>query len=102
MKRLATLAFLGLFSYAQAHESPKGWQYPSGCCSDNDCGKITKVVILPNGDMDITIHLVTNMGERDAQAVFPSTFKIEKSGDGDNHACIMGKTPLCLFIGAGI
>ena len=77
--------------------------YPLRCCSDNDCGKITKMIVLPNGDMDITIHVITSSREFDIQAIFPSDFLMEKSEDGDNHACIIeyNNTPKCLFVGAG-
>jgi len=65
--------------------------YPYMCCGGQDCGVITSITYLDNGDMFIAI-------DNGSTAVFPKGFHIQASKDSKNHACILGNgKPQCLF-----
>lgn len=108
MKRMIKTSFflagLLISTAAFSHD----W-YEWECCGGYDCGKITNMTTLPNGDLDITIHIhVASEGSKhgwldfDKRAIFPAGFEVRTSRDGDWHACIVGTdTPKCIYIGTG-
>lgn len=89
---------------SKAHEDSSRVTYPYSCCGNFDCGLITNLVNLPNGNRVITIKI-----EADGKtgylksAVFPQGFPtLPALDDQKEHACISytGK-PLCLFLQGG-
>lgn len=77
--------------------------YPVLCCGGMDCGPITALRMLPNGNKYITIHTIYGS---DLSAEFPAERQSQPPIDERDHACIrptpQGNLPLCLFLNGGV
>lgn len=78
---------------AWAHEAHTGWQYPTYCCGDGDCGHALSATRNADGSLTVTTKHGT--------ATFPANFKHEESPDGLIHACFTPSTLYCLFLASG-
>lgn len=89
---------------APAHEAPSGWQYPSSCCSDQDCYRIDESEVRPaQGGGYRLVRTGEVFREPGAPGVTPSDRTFRWSGDGEFHRCSPeGKpadaTSLCLLV----
>lgn len=78
-------AYLRLYPpHALSHEAPSGWQYPSDCCSGQDCRPVSCDSLV---EMRDGVHFLNS--------VFKSG-QVRVSGDSQCHVCI-GYTPAGLI-----
>lgn len=106
---IVILSILGA-KYAHSHEAhkvegEKPWSYPMECCSNNDCGVVTKSEYKPDpanpNGVNVWWVTVTSVSGIEMTAPVPHNFKNAKpSPDGQTHACIsqFSKMLLCLFV----
>jgi hypothetical protein len=93
----ANVALIAGIVYAESHEAPSGWSYPTWCCNKRDCAQIParavkagrfgyEVVLLP-GDHPMVpeglAFIVPYTATEGARA------QLRVSQDGDYHACIL-------------
>jgi hypothetical protein len=93
----AWTALMASIVYAEAHEAPSGWTYPTWCCNTRDCARIPArtvragrfgyEVVLEPGDHpmvpDGLAFLVPYTATEGSRA------QLRISQDGDYHACIL-------------
>lgn len=104
MERLAVVAGMGILvaaallfavtTKARGHEAITGWEYPTRCCHDNDCGVALSAIRNPDGSLTVTTKHGT--------ATFPASFAHEPSPDGLIHACFTSVRLYCLYLSTGI
>ncbi|MDB6098303.1 MAG: hypothetical protein JWN58_1006 [Gammaproteobacteria bacterium] len=78
---------LALIAWANAHEAPSGWDYPTYCCGGHDCGPISPARVRPEGEGGYVVDGKFHVIRKDVQ----------DSPDGQYHACFPTSERMACF-----